>query len=92
MPKVRVHALVSGRVQGIFYRANTKNVAKKLSLTGWVRNLPDGRVEVIAEGEEKNIDKLVKFLGRGPFLARVDNLDIKRDKYTGEFIDFEIRY
>ena len=92
MSKVRIHAFVSGRVQGVNFRYHTRNVAQKLGLTGWVRNLPDGRVEVIAEGKEENIGKLIKFLRRGPFLARVDNLDIKKEGYTGKFSGFGIRY
>ena len=92
MMKLRIHAFVSGRVQGVFFRAHTKHVAQSLNLTGWVRNLPDGRVEVVAEGEEKSINKLIEFLKRGPPLARVDKLEIEKEEWSGEFIDFDIRY
>lgn len=92
MPKVRVHAFVSGRVQGIFFRANTKKVAEKLGVKGWVRNLPDGRVEVVAEGEANAVDRLVAYLRKGPMLARVEDVDVKKENYTGEFSEFEIRY
>jgi len=92
MSKVRIHAFVSGRVQHVFFRANTRNTAQRLGLIGWVRNLPDGKVEVVAEGEEKNIDKLVDYLHKGPVIARVDGVDVKKEKYTGEFSGFEIRY
>lgn len=92
MVKVRIHAFVSGRVQHVFFRANTKSIAQRLGLTGWVRNLSDGRVEVVAEGEEKNIDKLVDYLHKGPIIARVDEVDVKKGKYTGEFSGFEVRY
>lgn len=92
MPKVRVHAFVSGRVQGINFRYHTRNAAQRLNLTGWVRNLSDGRVEVVAEGEEEKVNRLVKFLKKGPLMARIDNTDIKRERYTSEFPDFRIRY
>lgn len=92
MPKVRVHAVISGRVQGVFYRANTKKVADKLGLTGWVRNLPDGRVEVVAEGERQVIDKLINYLHKGPMIAKVNRVDFDIKKFTGEFSEFEVRY
>ncbi len=92
MSKVRIHAFVSGRVQGVNFRYYTDSVAQRLHLTGWVRNLSDRRVEIIAEGKEEDINKLINFLKKGSLLARVDNLDIKKEKYTGKFLDFDIRY
>ena len=89
---MRVHAFVSGRVQGVNFRYHTRNVAQKLNLTGWVRNLLGGMVEVVAEGETKSVDKLVVYLRKGPMLSRVDDVDVKKKKYTGEFSEFEIRY
>ena len=83
---------VSGRVQGVNFRYYTESVAQRLNLTGWVRNLSDRRVEIIAEGKEGDINKLINFLKKGSVLARVDNLDIKKEKYTGKFSGFEIKY
>ena len=90
--KIRIHAFVSGVVQGVFFRTTTRRVAKILGIKGWVKNLPDGRVEDVAEGENENIDKLIEFLKQGPSTARVDNLDVKPEDYSGEFEDFTIRY
>ena len=73
----RVHALVTGRVQGVGFRATTHQEARRLSLAGWVRNLQDGRVEVVAEGEQKSLEAFVAFLHRGPRLARVVNVSVQ---------------
>jgi acylphosphatase len=63
--KIRAHVTVTGNVQGVFYRAETASRAKQSNITGWVRNLPDGRVEAIFEGEETNVQKIVDFSGKG---------------------------
>lgn len=89
--KVRVHIFVSGRVQGVFFRHNTKKKALELGLTGWVKNLPDGRVEAVFEGERDKIDKILEWAKKGPFLAKVEKLDVKEEDYKGEFDDFEIK-
>jgi acylphosphatase len=88
---VRVHIMVKGLVQGVFFRANTRKVARSLALTGWVRNLPDGSVEILAEGSQKDVEDLVRWCHMGPSFARVDNVDINWAKPTGEFAVFEIR-
>ena len=90
--KVRAHVFISGRVQGIFFRSETRNEAKKLGVKGWVRNLPDGRVEAVFEGEQENAKKLIEFCKRGPPGARVTNMDVIWENYTGEFRNFEVRY
>jgi len=90
MTKVRVHCFVSGRVQGVSFRAFTVKVAEKVGVTGWVRNLPDERVEAIAEGEEKDVEKFVELLNKGPMLSRVDEVKAEKEKYTGSFSNFEI--
>lgn len=90
--KKRVHLFVSGRVQGVFYRDFTRRQAKRFNITGWVRNLFDGRVEIVAEGEEENIKKFIEELKKGPPAARVENLEIKEEKATLEFDNFEIIY
>ena len=90
--KIRVHLFISGRVQGVFFRHNMRREALKLGVTGWVRNLPDGRVEAVIEGEEEKVEKLVEWAHRGPPLARVDEVKIIREDYKGEFETFEIIY
>jgi acylphosphatase len=90
--KTRIRVIITGRVQGVFFRQKTKEKAQSLSLTGWVKNLPNGQVEAIFEGEKENIKKIIAFLWVGPPLARVDNLDIQEEPYQGEFASFEIKY
>ena len=79
---VRIHAFVSGRVQGVYYRAETRQQASQLGLTGWVRNLPDGRVEVLAEGEEQRVRELIAWCRQGPPRSRVD--EVGEQFYTGK--------
>ena len=88
----RVHIIVKGFVQGVFFRSNTKEVATELGLKGYVKNLPDENVEVVAEGKEKEINKLIEFCKKGPSFAKVKDIDIKFQKPTNEFDDFEVRY
>jgi len=90
--KVRAHVYVSGRVQGVFFRANTQRVATQNNVTGWVRNLPDGRVEAVFEGEMKDVEKVIEWCHRGPPAARVDKVEVIWEDYKGEFSGFEIRY
>ncbi len=87
---VRVHLLISGKVQGVFYRQNTKENAKKLNLTGWVRNLSDGRVEALVEGEMNSVEKLIAWCNEGPFHAEVTDVQVTWEEYTGEFADFRV--
>lgn len=88
MVNVRVHVFVAGRVQGVFFRQNTKRQADSLGVKGWVRNLPDGRVEAVFEGEKSAVKALVDYCHRGPSSARVDNVEINYEDYKGEFSDF----
>jgi len=88
---VRAHIYVSGLVQGVFFRASMQEVARSLGVTGWVRNLPDGRVEAVVEGDEDKVRKLIEWAWRGPPLARVENVEVKWEEYRGEFRDFHIR-
>ncbi len=92
MEKVRIHAFVSGLVQGVNFRFYTKMLADKLGLKGWIKNLPDGRVEVVAEGSENEINELIKFLKKGPKGAKVLNIEIEKEEYKGEFKYFDIIY
>lgn len=88
--KARAHVFIFGRVQGVFFRSQTRRESKRNNIVGWVRNLRDGRVEGVFEGEEKNVQKLIEFCKRGPFGARVDKTKILMQEYTGEFTDFKI--
>ncbi len=92
MSKTRVHLFIEGRVQGVWYRAFTRDVAIKNNIRGWVRNLPDGRVEAVFEGEESDIEKALAECYKGPPAAHVTKIDIDRQTYKGEFSGFEIRY
>jgi acylphosphatase len=88
--KDRVRVVVSGRVQGVAYRQSAAEEAQRLGVCGWVRNLPDGRVEVVAEGERPAIEALVAWCRRGPRLARVDDIRITHEPFRGEFDAFRI--
>ncbi|MEO0102408.1 MAG: acylphosphatase [candidate division WOR-3 bacterium] len=89
---MRVHLYLSGTVQGVFFRDFTRRQAKALKIKGWVRNLIDGRVEAVGEGEEKEINEWLKKLREGPPGARVTNIEIYYEEPTGEFSDFSIIY
>ena len=88
----RAHIFVGGRVQGVYYRATAREVARSLGLSGWVRNLPDGRVEIIAEGEEEKLRKFIDWCWEGPPAARVTSVDVNWEKPEGTFQGFTIRY
>jgi len=87
----RIHLYISGKVQGIFFRDTTKDVAVKLGVFGVVRNLSDGRVEVIAEGEEGKLSELLRFCRQGPTMAKVSDVEVLYEEYENEFDNFEVR-
>ena len=87
----RVELNIYGRVQGVWFRYETMEVANSLGIKGFVENMPDGSVHVIAEGEREKLEKLIDFCRKGPPLARVDKVDISWRESTGEFISFSIR-
>jgi acylphosphatase len=89
MVKVRAHVFVTGRVQGVFFRQNTKRQANYLSVKGWVRNLPDGKVEAVFEGEESAVKTLVDYCRHNPSSARVDKVEVSFENYKCEFSDFD---
>jgi acylphosphatase len=91
MPKTRTHIYVSGFVQGVFFRQNTKRQAQRLGVAGWVQNLADGRVEAVFEGEADAVKTFVDWCRRGPASARVDNVEVKNEAFVGEFADFTVR-
>ena len=87
-----LQAMVRGRVQGVFYRAFVETRAKELKLTGYVRNRPDGTVEVRAEGERQRLEKLVEYLKAGPPAARVKDVVTEWAEYTGQYSGFSTGY
>ena len=87
----RVHIVVHGMVQGVFFRANAKEAADRLGLRGYAKNLPDGSVEVVAKGPKEKLDELVAFCKKGPERARVDKVDVHIVEASDEFERFEIR-
>ena len=88
----RIHCFVSGVVQGVFFRAHTKEWARSLGLKGWVRNTSDGRVELIAEGEEKALKELLKKLKQGPPAGQVEKIDCKWLEAKNRFDSFYVRF
>ena len=89
---VSLKATVCGRVQGVFFRAFVSRCARELNLSGYVRNLPDGAVEVRAEGERQQLEKLVSYLKMGPPAARVNEVATGWSEYTGNYSGFSIRH
>ncbi|MEM0020711.1 MAG: acylphosphatase [Fervidicoccaceae archaeon] len=89
--KARVHIRVYGRVQGVFFRAFVKSHADRLGITGWVKNVEDGSVEIVAEGEEDKLKELIGEVRRGPPLAFVEKIEVDWEDYRGEFHDFQIK-
>lgn len=90
--KARVHIVVSGRVQGVFFRAKTQEKAEQLGVSGWVKNLAEGRVEAVFEGEKPQVEEMLKWAKKGSPGAIVSNLNVIWEEYRGEFSNFEIRY
>jgi acylphosphatase len=88
----RVHIIVSGIVQGVFFRAKTKEAADRLKVSGWAKNKKDGTVEIIAEGNKDSVDHLVKWCRLGPQGAVVKDLKLTEEEYRGEFNSFNIIY
>jgi len=88
--KKTIHCYISGRVQGVFFRATTREQAMLYGVTGWVRNLPDGRVEVMASGEEKQVRQLQKWLKSGPETAHVMKLECEEAEYL-DYGRFSVR-
>ena len=90
--KTRAHVFVTGKVQGVYFRQNTKQVADRHGVSGWVRNLTDGRVEAVFEGDEMNVNEVIEWCHVGPPKAKVDDVSVKFEKHTGEFADFTVNY
>lgn len=90
--KTRVHVVISGRVQGVFFRASTGGKADELGLTGWVRNTPEGNVEAVFEGEEGAVNEMLAWCRKGPPLAKVTKVSATTELFTGEFTKFSLRF
>ncbi len=90
--KTRAHVYVDGLVQGVFFRSITRNKAESLNVNGWTRNLPDGRVEAVFEGEEDAVEAMIDFCRHGPKGAVVTKIEIIREEFTREFGKFKIEY
>jgi len=88
----RIHITISGHVQGVAFRASTREAAISLNLTGWVKNLRDGRVEAVFEGEDGQVEIMRRWCDHGPPLALVTGIYLSDEDYTGEFPEFTILY
>jgi acylphosphatase len=85
------HLIVTGRVQGVFFRLETRRAAERLGVKGWVRNLPDGAVEALLEGDRQAVEALIDWCRQGPPRARVDAVQVEPRAFEGRFKTFEIR-
>jgi len=92
MSSKRIRIIVTGRVQGVFFRQALKVMAKKNNVFGWVKNLKDGRVEAVLEGAEEKVSRLVEWSHGGPANARVEDVEIHNEKFSGEFSKFDVLY
>lgn len=89
---VRAHVVISGRVQGVFFRSETQRAAQRLGVSGWVRNRFDGTVEALFEGPQETVQKAVDWCWQGSPMSHVSDVDVQWKDYTGEFDSFSITY
>jgi acylphosphatase len=92
MEKARARVIIEGKVQGVFFRSHTQEMAYQLDLKGWVKNRRDGRVEALFEGEKEKVDQIIQWCHQGPPEARVMKVHLNWEDYSGEFEDFVISY
>ena len=92
MSSKRIRIIVTGKVQGVFFRQALKVMAKKNNVFGWVKNLKDGRVEAVLEGAEEKVSRLVEWSHGGPANARVEDIEIHNEKFSGKFLKFDVLY
>ena len=90
--KISTHVIISGRVQGVWFRASTRKKAQEIGLTGWVKNTEDGKVEAVFEGEEDKVEKMISWCHLGPPFAKVEEVVVKKQEKIVGFEDFLIRY
>lgn len=88
---LQVHVVISGRVQGVWYRASTKQKAEELGLTGWVKNTRDGNVEAVFEGQESVINEMIAWCRKGPALAHVSDVRIVEKRKADHYTDFTVQ-
>ncbi len=91
MKLIRAHVLISGKVQGVFFRVNTENKANELELKGWVKNLEDDKVEAIFEGPEDKVEEMIRWCRLGPIGSKVEEVKAEREDSRDEFEGFMIR-
>ncbi len=89
--KTNIHVLISGRVQGVWFRVNTKQKAEQLGLKGWVRNTDNGCVEAVFQGDEKKVNEMINWCHQGPPLAKVEKVDVTKKQSIDIFEDFSIK-
>jgi acylphosphatase len=92
MEKVRARLRIRGFVQGVFFRASTRDEARRLGVFGWVRNTRAGDVEALAEGDRSDVERLIAWCRVGPSIARVTGVEVQWEPYNGEFDDFKVTY
>lgn len=92
MAKKRVHIYISGMVQGVCFRAYTRDMAYQFKLSGWVKNLHDGRVEAVFEGDKENVDMMIDWCKKGPRGASVSNVEVTEESYSGSFDGFSVEF
>lgn len=92
VPRQRVRIIITGKVQGVFFRQALKAMARKNGVLGWVKNLKDGRVEAVLEGDMASVGRLVEWAHGGPANARVEDVDIRNEEFTGQFSAFDVLY
>ena len=90
--KVRTRVIVTGRVQGVFFRYSTREVANRLHVFGWVKNRWDGKVEAVFEGERERVEEMIEWCHEGPPGAHVQRVDTNWEEYLAEFDQFSITY
>ncbi|MDF1566080.1 MAG: acylphosphatase [Deltaproteobacteria bacterium] len=88
----RAVLVVEGRVQGVFFRATALEVAQRIGISGWIRNLADGAVEAVVEGKQSELEEFIEWCHQGPPVARVDEVRVRWAEATGEFRTFRVRH
>lgn len=89
--KVCAHILVSGRVQGVAFRYYARNIAIQLDVKGWIKNLPNGQVELVVEGSKNSVEEMVEWCKRGPRMAEVEDIEVDWLPYSGKFGQFQLK-
>ena len=90
--RVSAHVIISGRVQGVFFRVETQRAAERIGVSGWVRNLPNGNVEALFEGPREQVDRAIQWSRKGSPAASVSDVQVSWRDYTGEYDGFDITY